>query len=154
MTQRVLALVADQHLVHPGGLAVQAGVAAGHGHVLQQPVRAPEPASLLVAHQGQRQLPPDRDIELVEQHQRQQGGHRSGLHVTDAAAEDAAVPALTGVGIKGPGLWVAGRELVQVAVEDEVAAGLAALHIGDQALHRRLRLVHVGRQPLRLQVAG
>ena len=151
--QPVHSPVSDQDLIEAGGLAVETGISSGAGYVLQQPSHTPSAARLFICHQRQRQLTRDGDLQLVDQQQADQRSHRAGLHVAHPAAQDLAVPALSGVGIERPVLTVSGRKLIEVTIENEIAAVLCTYRVGDEALESGPGLVHLGRQPLRLEVS-
>ena len=149
-----LPLLADPYSRRRLGLADHAGVPGELRPMLEQPSRAPRAARLLVGHhhQGHRAL--EGDAVLVQEEAGEEGRRQPTPHVGHTAPEDPAVLDPPPVGRERPQRGVVGREVVEVAVEDEAGTGLAPRQRADQAHVRGARLEALDGQARPLENGG
>ena len=131
-------LFTEADRVRGARLAVEDAVADDVRVIVHQVAGAPGAAGFFVRHCRQRELAGKLRLEVVQVVVGEKRCSRSGLHVDDAAPEQLSILDDSGVRVDGPLGRVAGREDVQMTVEDEVLARFAAVERRDDVGHRRL----------------
>src|SRR5262245_17473596 len=133
-------LLAEAHTKGARGLAVEERMPMHFWMVLHEVARTVGPEGFLIRYGGQRELALELILETIEVGVREDRRRRAGLHVGDATAVDLAVDNLPTPGILRPTRTVVGhREYVDVAIEDEMAAGAPAIEAADDVGHFGVR---------------